>query len=338
MRTLNTSDIVINPDDRPGAYGANSKSAYGASSKSAYGASSKSASSPSSKSAGSARARGKASPKRTKQIRRLFMGPILTPVQKFSAIGVATVGVVVGCMVVWHSGWPQRTVRGVYEGALAVSADAGFRVSDISVSGRDRTEISAILGALGTERNAPILGVDLGDAKARLEEIPTVQSATVERRLPDALRVILSERRPVALWQHDGAFMLVDKDGHPFPGSIDGYQHLPMIVGEGAPVASTELFALLDKQPEIASRVKAAIRVSNRRWNLRLDDASHGLEARLPENGMEAAIKQLADLEKNRSLTSRHVEMVDLRMSDRMVVKTAPEQTATSPTTHREGG
>ncbi len=335
MRSLNSSDIVITADDRPGAFSASGKNAFSASGKNAFSARDdqglrlgKQKAPPPKKS--------KSKPKAKK--RPLFKGPILTPVQKIAALGVAGVAVLMTGIVVWHSGWPQRTVRSIYDTALDFTAQAGFRVNDVTVSGRDRTETNAILAALGAGRDVPIMGIDLGDAKARLEEIPTVQSAIIERRLPDTLRVTLSERRPVALWQHDNAFMLVDKDGHPFPGAIDGYQDLPLIVGEGAPVASAELFALLAKQPVLATRVKAAIRVSNRRWNLRLDDAQHGLEARLPESDLDAALKQLADLEKNHSLTSRHVEMVDLRQSDRMVVKTGPEQTATSPAPHKEGG
>ena len=309
MRTL---DIVITPGDRPGAFGQNQKAPPPSAPK---------------------QAKAKA-----KKARRPYRGPLLTPVQKASALGVAAVAILMTGMVIWHSGWPQRTVRDAYQSIMDATASIGFRINDITVTGRERTPPSAILSALGAGRDAPILDVDLGDAKARLEEIPSVQNAIVERRLPNTLRVTLIERRPVALWQHDGAFMLVDKDGHQFPGSIDGYQGLPLIVGEGAPAASSELFAMLTQEPSLASRVKAAIRVSNRRWNLRLDDPEHGLEARLPESEIPAALHQLADLEKDHSLTNRHVEMVDLRLTDRMVVKTAPVQTATSPSAHKEGG
>jgi cell division protein FtsQ len=335
MRSLNnSSDIVISADDRPSAFSASERShAFGAREQSGtFSGIKRQRKKPEQDSPEPKRAKVKA-----RKTRR-FKGPILTPVQKFAAIGVATAAFIMSGLIVWHSGWPQKMVRSLDDEMLSLTAEAGFKVGDITVSGRDRTESAAILAALGARRDSPILGIDLSDAKARLEEIPTVQTATVERRLPDTLRVTLSERRPVAIWQHDGVFMLVDKDGHPFPGSIDGYQQLPLIVGEGAPVASAELFAELAKQPALADRVKAAVRVSNRRWNLRLDDPQHGLEARLPENDLDGALKQLADLEKNRSLSSRHVEMVDLRVSDRMVVKTAPEQTATSPAPHKEGG
>ena len=312
MRTMNQADIVISPADRPGAFSAAKARAQ--------------------------KSAPKAAKPKARKIKRPLRRPLLSPVQKFAVGGVGLVAVLMSCVVLWHSGWPQRTVRNSYDLTLKASAALGFKVNDITVTGRSRTSPDDILIALGVGRNDPILGLDLEDVKSRLEDIPSVQNAVVERRLPNTLQVSLVERRPVALWQHDGNFMLVDKNGHQFPGSVDGYQNLPLIVGEGAPIASAELFAALNTEPSLAPRVKAAIRVSNRRWNLRLDDPQHGLEARLPENDMKEALHQLAELEKNHSLTSRHVEMVDLRLSDRMVVKTAPEQTATSPTPHKEGG
>ena len=313
MRTLNESDIHISPDDRPGAF---------------------SASAPRRRTAAP-----KVSKSKARKPKRMLRPPLLTPVQKMAAIGVTAAAIIMTGIVVWHSGWPQRTMLNAMDTVLDATAAMGFRVSDITVTGRGRTTPDDILLALGVGRGDAILGVDLEDVKARLEEIPSVQNASVERRLPNTLRVALVERRPVALWQHDGSFMMVDKDGHQFPGDVNGYQNLPLVVGEGAPIASAELFALLAAEPTLAPRVRAAIRVSNRRWNLRLDDAQHGLEARLPEDDLKNALHQLAELEKNHSLTSRHVEMVDLRLSDRMVVKTGtPEQTATSPTPHKDGG
>ena len=322
MRTMNQSPITIGPDDRPSAFSTQPQP----------------------------RLRMNLHPKvmrikhahndkpKARSKRRPYRGPLLSPVQKIAIWGVLSTALIMGSLVLWRSGWPQRTIASNVEQILEFSADAGFKVNDVSVTGRGRTSPSDILSALRIERGDAILAVDLDEVKSRLEDIPSVQAAMVERRLPDALRVTITERRPVAVWQHDDSFQLVDKNGHPFPGEVDGFRNLPLVVGEGAPLASAELFQLLQKEPSLAPRVKAAIRVSNRRWNLRLDDAQHGLEARLPENDLEAAVHHLAQLESNRSLSSRHVEMVDLRMTDRMVVKTGNEQTATSPTTQKEGG
>lgn len=289
------------------------------------------------------RAAAPAKPKPKRKPRRPpLLSSLLSPMQKLAVMGVGVIALATGGLVLWHSGAPQRLARSASNAVWSATSELGFSVSDISVVGRDRTSAEDILSALEAKTGTPILSVDLTDAKARLEAIPSIRTAVVERRLPHALKVTLIERRPVALWQHDGAFLLVDKDGRQIPGPIDGYEHLPLVVGEGAPIASIDLFALLAHEPAIASRVKAAIRVGSRRWNLRLDDAVTGLEARLPEDETGKALHHLAELEKDHGLTNRHVTMVDLRLPDRLVVRTGQEQASqtTEPalSTHRPGG
>ena len=52
--------------------------------------------------------------------------------------------------------------------------------------------------------------------KARLESLGWVRNALVQRRLPDSVYIGLTEAEPVALWQLDGAFQLMDRTGKTF--------------------------------------------------------------------------------------------------------------------------
>jgi cell division protein FtsQ len=65
--------------------------------------------------------------------------------------------------------------------------------------------------------------------------------------------------------------------------------------------------------------------VGNRRWNIKLDDVEKGLEARLPELDTEAAWHRLAELEKTRALSGKQITMIDLRIPDRLILKSARE-------------
>ncbi len=262
-----------------------------------------------------------------------LLATLLTPFQRMVAAGVAAIGVLVFALVVWHSGAPQRAARALGDSLLALTAKAGFRVEDITVTGRSRTTSEEILAALGVKRGDPILGLDLEDAKDRLEAIPSVRAAAVERRLPHALHVVIAERRPVALWQHDGVFVLIDGEGHQIPGGIAGYEDLPLVVGDGAPVATADLLELISSEPALASRVKSAVWVGDRRWDIHLDDPVGGLLARLPEDQTEEAWHRLAKLEGDHGLTRRNVTMVDLRFGDRLVLRTARPETV-----HTAGG
>lgn len=318
---LSPTDIVITADDRPGVHRK-----------------------PRRISAASGREAPAAPPPRAKAKRRMPRLRLdLTPLQKAAGAGAALLVLVLGAAALWHSGKPQALVRDMVESVLDTTAEAGFQVQDITVSGRRRTPTGQLVTALGAQYGDPILGIDLAAARTRVEALPSVRAAAVERRLPGALHLSIVEREPVALWQTEGAFTLVDRDGHQIPGAVEGFEDLPLVVGDGAPARTDELFALMASEPELASRVKAAIRVGNRRWNIKLDDVERGLEIRLPELDTEAAWHRAAELEKNRSLSGKQITMIDLRVPDRLVLRSDKDKgkspdTAALPGSDHAGG
>lgn len=261
-----------------------------------------------------------------------------TALQKLSAAGIAMTTVIIGGAVIWHSGIIQNATRAAIAGLFQASAQAGFRVDRITISGRERTSMDQLSRALGAGYGSPILAMNLTEAKDRLEALPSVRIAAVERRLPDSVHIAIVERQPIAIWQDNGEHMLIDNTGKVIPGSIAGYEHLPLVVGDGAGLRADELFTMLASEPTLAPRVKAAVRVSNRRWNLMLDDTNDGLEVRLPEESAEAAWHRLAELERAQGLPAHQVRMVDLRLADRMILKTERASAPIDATRRKDNG
>ena len=240
-----------------------------------------------------------------------------------TGIGAAASVAVLGAAGLWYGGWVERGVVAAGHAVLAATAEAGFKVDDVLVEGRARTKRSAILKALGVARDTPILAFDPHAAKRRLEALPWVRVATVERRLPEAILVRLVERQPRALWQHQGRLAVIDRGGDVIPGAKpEAFADLPLVVGEGAPGHAADLLAMLDSEPELKTRVSAAVRVRDRRWNLRLDG---GIDVRLPERDPAAAWAELARIQREHDVLGRDVVIIDLRMPDRLIVRTAPE-------------
>jgi cell division protein FtsQ len=206
---------------------------------------------------------------------------------------------------------------------LQASAALGFRVVDIRVEGRATTDRETILEALNARPGTPILAIDPTRAKQRLESLPWVRSAVIERRFPDTIYVRLVEREPMALWQHGGKLDLIDRTGTVIPvPRLDRFAKLPMVVGEDAAAHAAELLAMLATQPDLAGRVTAAIRVGGRRWNLRLDNS---IDVLLPAEDPAAAWADLARLQRNSAILQRDVQAIDMRLPDRLVVRVAPE-------------
>jgi cell division protein FtsQ len=235
---------------------------------------------------------------------------------------LALAAVAGGTFWAWQSGWVARQGQQVAEAAVGAAADAGLKLDQVVVTGRTRTQPDAILQALGVRQGGPILGFDPAAAKRRLEDLPWVRSATVERRLPGTVRIALTERAPLALWQLDGRLAVIDRQGARIERAApEAHAHLPLVVGPGAPDHAEKLIALLASEPEMNARVKAAVRVRDRRWNVVL---RNGVEVQLPAETPARAWSRLAAIERKHGVLQRDVRMIDMRLPDRMVVRMAP--------------
>jgi cell division protein FtsQ len=240
---------------------------------------------------------------------------------RFAAAGAGGLAVI-ALSWLWLDGWYGRQMAALGDGLYAASARAGLSVEDVLVEGRSRTKGEAILATLGLARGAPILAFDPHVAKARLETLPWVDEATVERRLPDTVFLRLSEREPMALWQYEGKLAVIDRDGQVIPGAkATAFTKLPLLVGEDVPRNAATLLAVLDSEPDLRAQVATAVRIQGRRWNVRLDN---GIDVHLPETDIAAAWAELARLQHSHEVLQRDVVTIDLRMPDRLVVRTAP--------------
>jgi cell division protein FtsQ len=241
------------------------------------------------------------------------------PLRVFAAIagGVGLLVAAVGIADLFDHGSRLRNT------ALAATGELGFTIQDVEVEGRAATPRDDILKAIDAGRGMPILGVDPEKVKQRLESLPWIRTASVERHLPDTLFIHLTERQPLALWQRQGKMVLIDHDGVVITADhLERYADLLLIVGEDAPKNAEALIRVLQTQPELMRRISAAIRVGERRWNLQLDNA---ITVELPETNIADAWTHLAQIDREHALMARDIEQVDLRLADRVVVRAVPE-------------
>ncbi len=209
-----------------------------------------------------------------------------------------------------------------------ISAGISLPVQEIVVQGRSLTPEDALRRALGVSKGDRLLGFSLEAARARIERLTWVQRATVERRLPGTVVVQLTERRPFAVWQKaQDKFVLIDRAGQVVAEQdpvkdANAFATLPLVVGSGAPEFAATLLDQLAAQPGLRARVVAAIRVGERRWNLRLNN---GADVLLPEGAEAPAMSRLMELNAAQALLDRPLQTLDLRLPDRMVVRAQPE-------------
>lgn len=242
--------------------------------------------------------------------------------------GIGCAGLLAGGGWLVLSGRAESMAAEAGRAVVAATANAGLAVHDIRIEGNARTPREKVLAALGLRLGEPMLGFDLKAARERVETLPWVAGARIERQLPGVVKVAVREREAIAIWQRQGRHVLVDAAGESIAVDVRPFGHLPVLVGDDAPDHAGELMAVLARAPELKARVRAAVRLGARRWDVVLDDVDAGITVRLPETGADAAWQRLAALEAERALLTPRVAVVDLRLPDRLVLRRRDGETA----------
>lgn len=228
----------------------------------------------------------------------------------------------------WQSGWVASAAGNVFRGLASTFADAGLRVDEIYLQGRDNESAARISAALGIRRGDPLLTVDIDAARRRLESLGWVRSASVERQFPNAVRIRILERKPLALWQRGNELVLVDEEGVTITAdNLERFRNLLVIVGDDAPSHAGGLLSILAREPDLKEHVNAAVWVGDRRWNIRMNN---GVFVRLPETDAIEAWTRFAKLERKHGLLKQNLLSIDLRIPDQLIVRTRDGQPAAS--------
>ena len=202
---------------------------------------------------------------------------------------------------------------------------AGLGLVQVSATGYRFTAASDIFAALDVAHTRTLIFFDSRAARARIEALPWVDKASIERILPDRIEVRISERTPVAVWQRAERSFLVDKTGRVLAAVAGSALPLPHMSGQGAPAAVAELIDLSASYPALFGELRLAERVGERRWTLWLADGGSIL---LPAQGAAAALARAIGL---RGLLAGRATAIDLRVASRALLSdAAPERAAAS--------
>jgi cell division protein FtsQ len=244
------------------------------------------------------------------------------------SLSVVSFGVVMAGLMVVHSAQTGGTAARLQK-SFAKRID--LRVETITLDGRQNTPEPLLRAALGVNVGDPILGFSVEAARQRIESLSWVAHVAVERRLPGTIYVAMTERRPFAIWQTQGKFVLIDRNGETVTNEdVAAFGELPLVVGNGAPPFAATLLDLLAQVPDIRDRVAAMVRVGERRWNLQL---KNGIIVMLPEGHEPAALAKLHDLQSSQALLDRPLISIDMRLPDRLAVR-SKQGVSVSPDTH----
>jgi cell division protein FtsQ len=143
-------------------------------------------------------------------------------------------------------GWPFYRRVLVFAAAGAVLVTAGFygtrfllysptvlllKPDQIEVTGNHVVTREAVLQQFVQDRSHSVLRVSLDARRDQLEQLPWVESASVQRILPNRIRVALTERTPIAFARVGSALALIDAHGVILDRPRDEDLHFPIVTG-----------------------------------------------------------------------------------------------------------
>jgi cell division protein FtsQ len=234
---------------------------------------------------------------------------------------VATLLILIGSLAVGvvRGGHLETITEAFRDARDAVANTAGFRIAHVGITGRKYLSQDEILAIGGVTGRRSLLFLDPAAVRDRLKAAPWIADATVLKFYPDSIQIDIVERTPFALWQRDGTVSVISARGIVLQPYVPGpFKSLPLVVGRGAETRAKDFLDQLAQYPQLRQQVKAIIFVGERRWNLRLAD---GIDVRLPEKDLDAALATLTKLDKDEKLFSRDITAIDLRLPDRLTVR-----------------
>jgi cell division protein FtsQ len=205
------------------------------------------------------------------------------------------------------------------DGIITASAEAGLRLETVEVKGRAHTPKSVILAASELTLGAPMLTISLADLHERLSTIGWIDEVAIERRMPSTIRIVLTERVPMALLQTEAGHRVIDRTGTVISGADPSvFGHLTVVAGTSAALNAGPILNILQTEPELFADVWAVTFQSERRWDVHL---RNGIRVRLPETDPRTAWSRLAIIDHSKKITNRDLAVIDMRVPDQMVVE-----------------
>lgn len=164
------------------------------------------------------------------------------------------------------------------------------------------------------------LDVDLEALRQIVQNLSAVKSATVQLSGDGQLQIIIVERIPEMVWRNGSRVFLLDDTGVRVAEvpRRSSRADLPLIIGAGADLALFEAQALFEMAAPLEERIRALVRVGERRWDIVLDGDQTIM---LPEFGAQDALRRVISMQTSEKLMDWNLSIVDMRDPNRPLIR-----------------
>lgn len=195
-----------------------------------------------------------------------------------------------------------------------------FMIKVASIDGSSDELANEIREILPLDFPVSYFDLDIKYLHKVVNEIPAVASAAIKVSVGGVLQINVTEKSPAFIWRKDNVISVIDETGSfiRIANSRVDYPKLPLVVGEAADLAVSEISSLMQANEYFKDHVRAFIRVGERRWDLILEN---NVRIMLPQREFLAAFDRLMLMNEAGSLLSGRLSNIDMRLVARPTVR-----------------
>ena len=191
-----------------------------------------------------------------------------------------------------------------------------IKLKNVRILGIENTKASEVVNIVSELTEMSLTKIDFEKISSKINNIDWVKSSELRKIYPSTLEVRVYEHNPIAIWFNEGNKFLVDGESQIITElNPNNFKNLKVIAGPNALEDIPAIISIIKNYPQFEKKIKSLLRVGDRRWTIRLHN---GITIHLPERNVANAIEEIEDLDRKHSLLSRYIEIIDMRLPDRI--------------------
>ncbi len=188
----------------------------------------------------------------------------------------------------------------------------GFKIEHVLITGTQNLSYNYIKDIIEIYNDGSIFNIDLSSVYNKIKQNSWVKEVSIERVLPNIIKIKIIENQPIAIWQNKKDNKLITANGDIiFDGNVNDFKNdFPIIKGKKSVENIFSILKILETNQNFSKNIWSLTFINERRWDLHFNQ---GLVVRLPSKDIEKAWQKIIKLQKNYDVLNLRLTEIDLR-------------------------
>ena len=188
----------------------------------------------------------------------------------------------------------------------------GFKIENVLITGTRNLSNNYIKDIIEIYKDGSIFNIDLSSIYNKIKQNSWVKEVSIERVLPNIIKIKILENQPIAIWQNKKDNKLIAANGDIiFDGNVNDFKNdFPIIKGNKSKENISSILEILETNQNFYENIWSLTFINERRWDLHFNQ---GLVVRLPSKDIKKAWEKIIKLQKNYNVLNLRLTEIDLR-------------------------